>query len=430
MGYPSHMQPPLPQPSASVVRWAFAALLVGAGSLLAPGSPSTGAAWAGPDTPGAVPAVAPAPKPTTADPKAAKPAKDPDELALAFAESVDASLVKAVASVKESSVTVWSLRNPKVPAGQPALPPRREGGGSGVFTSWKGKGPYIITNEHVIRGSDKLEIVMFDGTTWEVKLKDHVVQYDIALLEFAKEKPKSYRPAKFGKSQSLVEGQWVIATGNPFFLGADGCCVATLGVVSGTERNLQGDFKYTNAIQHDAEVNPGNSGGPLWNLAGELVGINGMISTRPDGGSIGPSNTGASFSIPIHMVLGYYDALLSDKVSAVAGEIGLDVVTKTDPVGKPVGLLLRDFLPGSPVNRRTDPKAGAPVKGDILVQISLGGSVSAKSYDLFSPTDLQNAVALYPPGTKVRLVYLRGKDKKSWSGELAGGPAKPGGPAK
>ncbi len=423
MEYPSPMRTSfLPSP-ASVLRWAVAGLLFTAGAGLAPGSLGVHA-WAGSDPAVPVPAAAPAAKPTTADPKAAKDPKDPDALALAFAESVDDALVKAVASVRESSVTVWSLRQPKAQAGQPAPPPRRESGGSGVVTSWKGKGPFIVTNEHVIRGADKLEIVMHDGTTWEVKLKDHVVQYDIALLEFAKDKPKTYRAAKFGRSQALVEGQWVIATGNPFFLGADGCCVATLGVVSGTERNLQGDFKYTNAIQHDAEVNPGNSGGPLWNLQGELVGINGMISTRPDGGSIGPSNTGASFSIPIHMILGYFDALLSDKVSAAAGEIGLDVVTKTDPVGKPIGLLLRDFLPGSPVNRKADPKAGAPAKGDILVQISLGGAVSAKSYDLFSPTDLQNAVALYPPGTKVKLVFLRGKDKKSWSGELAGGASK------
>ena len=423
MGYPLPMRTFATAPRSSLPG-TLAGLLVAAGAFLVPGGPRSGLATAGPDTPGAVPAVAPTAKPTTAEPKAGKDAKDPDAMAVAFAESVDESLVKAVASVRESSVTVWNLKQPKGKPGEPPPAPRRESGGSGVLTSWKGKGPFIVTNEHVVKGADKLEIVLFDGTTWEVRLKDHVVQYDIALLEFAKEKPKTYKAAKFGKSQALVEGQWVIATGNPFFLGADGCCVATLGVISGTERNLQGDFKYTNAIQHDAEVNPGNSGGPLWNLQGELIGINGMISTRPDGGSIGPSNTGASFSIPIHMILGYYDALLSDKVAAAAGEIGLDVVTKTDGVGKPVGLLLRDFLPGSPVNRKADPKAGAPVKGDILVSISLGNSVSSKSYDLFSPTDLQNAVALYPPGTKVKLVFLRGKDKKSWSGELGGGVRK------
>ena len=112
----------------------------------------------------------------------------------------------------------------------------------------------------------------------------------------------------------------------------------------------------------------------------------------------------------------------------MAGEIGLDVVTKTDLVGKPVGLLLRDFLPGSPVNRRIDPKAGAPVKGDILVQISLGGSVSAKSYDLFSPTDLQNAVALYPPGTKVRLRLPAREGQEVVVRRARGRPGQAGGP--
>ena len=161
-----------------------------------------------------------------------------------------------------------------------------------------------MTNEHVIRGAEELQVITSDGVTYAAKMKDHVPQYDIALLDFPspKSKPKRERSAKIGKSATLIEGQWVIATGNPFFLAADGRCVATLGVVSGLGRSLKGDFTYASAIQHDAEVNPGNSGGPLWNLAGELVGINGMIRSRGDGASASPCNTGASFSIPIDQI--------------------------------------------------------------------------------------------------------------------------------
>src|SRR6185369_5492152 len=101
-------------------------------------------------------------------------------------------------------------------------------------------------------------------------------------------------------SADLEEGQWCIATGNPFGLGMDGRPVVTLGVVSGKDRVLGGQLLYGRAIQHDAAVNHGNSGGALWSVKGEYLGINGMIASHSVGLATGQqaASVGASFSIP------------------------------------------------------------------------------------------------------------------------------------
>jgi S1-C subfamily serine protease len=373
-------------------------------------------AVAAPDGVPGGPAVKPATAPTAATPApgAKKPEVDPLVAAYAAVDAVDAALQKAVESVRPCSVTIWNEK--KRPGGDERSPEFVRGsGGSGVFISWKGKGPFLMSNEHVVRGADRLEAVTLDGSTYEVRLKDHVKDYDIALLEFVKDAPKSPRVAKFGKSEALKEGQWVFATGNPFFLGGDGTCVATLGVISGLDRTLRGDFTYANAIQHDTEVNPGNSGGPLWNLDGEFLGINGMISTGRQGGALGFANTGISFSIPIHLIAGYLDALLSDKAAA-AGSLGLDLADEKDKSGKPVGAKIRAIRGDSAVLRKSGPKGAVPAVGDVITRIWLGPT--AKSYDIFAPSDLTNAVAFFPAGTKARVRFQRGGRDLQWEGEL------------
>jgi S1-C subfamily serine protease len=348
---------------------------------------------------------------------APRPAPTPEEsAAVAFAARVDDALVKSVASVQESTVAIWNLK-PARPGG--ALVPLS--GGSGVLVTWRGKGPYVVTNEHVIRGADELHVVTHDGATYRAFMKDHVAQYDIALLEFTKAKPKNAKSARIGKSATLTEGQWVIATGNPFFLAADGKCVATLGVVSGLERSLRGDFTYANAIQHDAEVNPGNSGGPLWNLSGELVGINGMIRSRGDGASASPCNTGASFSIPIDLIVKYFDDLLNEKVSAQAGWLGLEFDDEVDPAGKPMGARVRRVDPQSPAKRKgNDPKEPGLAEKDVVTKVVLGPALSGKSIDVFGSADIVNALAFHGAGTKVSIHFVRAGKRHTWKGELSG----------
>jgi S1-C subfamily serine protease len=201
--------------------------------------------------------------------------------------------------------------------------------------------------------------------------------------------------------------------------------VATFGVISGLDRTLRGEFTYANAIQHDAEVNPGNSGGPLWNLAGELIGINGMISSRGGGASVGASNTGASFAIPVHLIQRSYDELLSDNVAATAGYLGVDVEDAKDAGGRPIGVRVREVRGDSPV-KRADAKTNPPEKGDVVTQLSMGTSVTMKAFPVYSASDFTNALALYPAGARVRIAYTRGTKKMAWTGELGGGPSADG----
>jgi len=274
-----------------------------------------------------------------------------------------------------------------------------------------------------VREADALEVVAFGGEVFPAALRDHVPAYDIAILELPKAKPAKWAPARFGKSEALVEGQWVIATGNPFFLGADGRPVATLGVISGLERTIRSEFTYAGAIQHDAEVNRGNSGGPLWNLDGELIGINGMISSRSDGSSLAPSNTGASFAIPVHLILAYFDDLLSDKKTVTAGWLGLEVEDARDANGKPIGARVRVVRPESPARKKTnDTKSGGLEVGDVVARLVLGGGVTPKSVDVFCATDFINALAGFRAGERVKIGYDRATKRQYWTGELSAAP--------
>ena len=157
-----------------------------------------------------------------------------------------------------------------------------------------------------------------------------------------------------------------------------------------------------------------------------------MISDRAsaDGpenrSSLGPSNTGASFSIPIHLIAKYFDDLVSDRISAAAGDLGLDVEDAKDAAGKPIGVRIRDVKQYCPARKSPkDLKAVSLEKGDIITRLVLGSAVTPKTLDVFTATDLVNALAPYRAGEKVKVTFTRG-DKKGllWSGELAGGAPK------
>jgi S1-C subfamily serine protease len=336
-----------------------------------------------------------------------RPGPDPRADAAALAAQVEDSLVKAIASVKASSVSVSQAR-------------RREGrivpvgAGSGVVIL-QGSKPYVLTNEHVVDGADELQVRTSDGRTHRVRHVDSVPQYDIALLAFL-DAPKGLKGARIGKSEALAPGQWVIATGNPFFLASDGTPVATLGVVSGLNRTIPGEFNYPNAIQHDAEVNPGNSGGPLWNLDGELVGINGKIATRHVSKATPAANTGASFSIPIHLVTVYLKSLVDERVKAAAAYAGIALESAVDPQGNPIGAKVTKVAADCPCRARNanDPSDAGLRVDDVLVTVRHGG----RDHTVLTATDYENVIATVPAGSKITLSYLRDRKRGSWTGEL------------
>jgi serine protease Do len=221
--------------------------------------------------------------------------------------------------------------------------------GSGFIISEDG---YILTNHHVVRGADKIEVRLSDRRLFEAEVIGSDKGSDVALIKIdAKDLPT----VKIGKSSKLEVGEWVLAIGSPF--GFDH--TVTAGIVSAKGRNLPSE-NYVPFIQTDVAINPGNSGGPLFNTDGEVVGVNSQIYSRSGG------FMGLSFAIPIelamnvveqlretgHVARGYLGVLIQDVDGDLAESFGLD---------HPHGALVSQVLPDTPAE-----KAGLQ-PGDIIV---------------------------------------------------------------
>jgi serine protease Do len=160
----------------------------------------------------------------------------------------------------------------------PGQPPRQRRGsalGSGFIISQDG---YIVTNNHVIESADEIQIELFDGGELEARLIGRDPRTDIALLKVESDRPLPF--VAFGNSDAARVGDWVLAIGNPLGQGFS----VSAGIISARNRTLQGS--YDDFIQTDAAINRGNSGGPLFNMGGEVIGVNTAILS-PTGGSIG-----------------------------------------------------------------------------------------------------------------------------------------------
>ncbi len=207
--------------------------------------------------------------------------------------------------------------------GQPGQPPRRgaQSLGSGFIVDASG---IVVTNNHVIDGADEINVILQDNTSIRARLLGTDPRTDIAVLKIETDKPIQAVP--FGDSDVLNVGDWVVAIGNPFGLGGS----VTAGIVSARGRNI-GQGNYDDFIQTDAAINRGNSGGPLFNLAGEVVGINTAIYS-PSGGSIG-----IGFSIPANLARNIVNQLKeTGKVSR--GWLGVNIQQVTDEIAESLGL--------------------------------------------------------------------------------------------
>jgi S1-C subfamily serine protease len=349
---------------------------------------------------------------------------DPYDAALARARGVEDLLVATVDAVCQSSVSVLNEQIPRGETGKPTSnEPRLAGVGSGVMVARAGK-TWILTNQHVVEKADRIEVITRDGAKRVAKHLESVEKFDIALLAFedAKTPPMKTVPVVGKKSAELEEGQWCIATGNPFFLAMDGAPVVTLGVVSGLNRVLGGSFTYGRAIQHDAAVNPGNSGGPLWNLKGEFVGINGMIQSIPLVSGQTASNQGASYSIPVEEIDAFLDKLIDPKKSAQAGYLGVLVETDTDKTGKPIGARVTSVDMAGPVGASSSP-ASLRVN-DVIQKITVSGPNGDSYYAVKTESELINAMALCSVGAKVTVSYLRNGTAGHWSCALGAQPGR------
>jgi serine protease Do len=258
--------------------------------------------------------------------------------------------------------------------------------GSGFFISADG---YLVTNNHVVDNSNDFMVVTADGTEYHAKLIGKDARTDLALLKVSSDKPLPY--VKFSADPIRV-GQWIVAVGNPFGLGG----TVTAGIVSATGREI-GSGAYDNFIQIDAPVNRGNSGGPTFNLKGEVIGINTSIYS-PSGGSVG-----IAFDIPAstaeHVI-----ASLKDHGSVVRAWLGVEIQPITSEIAGGLHLdKAQGALVAQPQDNSPALKAGIQ-SGDAILAVD--------GKDVKDARDLAERVADYAPGTTVTLSVWRDGQKK------------------
>ena len=262
----------------------------------------------------------------------------------------------------------------------PGHSPPMKGIGSGFIVSPDG---YVLTNAHVVSDASEVTVKLTDRREFVAKVIGVDKRSDVALIKIA---ATGLPTVHFGDSSRLKPGQWVVAIGSPF--GFENS--VTAGVVSATARPL--DENYVPFIQTDAAVNPGNSGGPLFNVDGQVIGINAQIYSRTGG------YMGMSFAIPIDLALNVKNQLLANgKVSR--SRIGVAVqevnqkLAQTFGLGTPHGALISAVDPKGPSER-----AGLK-PGDVIT------SVNGHTIDL--SFDLPTIIADIPPGTEARIGIWR-----------------------
>lgn len=260
---------------------------------------------------------------------------------------------------------------------------QRQSLGSGVIISEDG---YILTNNHVIKDANIIKVKLYGSKDeYDAKVVGKDPKIDIALLKIDAKKPLPYVP--LGDSDAIEVGDWVIAIGNPFGLSH----TVTKGIVSAKGRVI-GSGPYDDFIQTDAPINFGNSGGPLFNLKGEIIGINTAIIS---GGQ------GIGFAVPINMVKVILPQLKEGRI--VRAWLGVRFRPVTKEIMESFGLentdgaLIEEVVKNSPAEKH------GLQEGDIIIEID-----GKKIEDAFQ---LPRILATYQPEQKIELVYIRDKKK-------------------
>lgn len=267
----------------------------------------------------------------------------------------------------------------------------REASGSGVIITGEG---YIVTNNHVVENATKIQVVLNDKRTFEGKLIGTDPTTDLALIKIEE---KGLPFVKYGNSDVVRVGEWVLAVGNPFNLTS----TVTAGIISAKTRSInilrdKDNLAIESFLQTDAVVNPGNSGGALVNLKGELIGINTAIAS-PTG-----AYAGYSFAVPVSLVKKVIDDLINYG-QVQRGLLGIVIQDMTTELAKEKAV---EFVQGVYINGVNQGSAAdqAGIKiGDIVTEIN-GITISSTS-------QLQEVVARYRPGDKLNISYIR-KEKE------------------
>ncbi|HYW63108.1 MAG TPA: Do family serine endopeptidase [Bradyrhizobium sp.] len=255
--------------------------------------------------------------------------------------------------------------------------------GSGFIVDTSG---IVVTNNHVIADADEINVIMNDGTKIKATLVGVDKKTDLAVLKFTPP-PKPLVAVKFGDSDKLRLGEWVIAIGNPFSLGG----TVTAGIVSARNRDINSG-PYDSYIQTDAAINRGNSGGPLFNLDGEVIGVNTLIIS-PSGGSIG-----IGFAVPSKTVVGVVDSLRQFG-ELRRGWLGVRIQQVTDEIAESLGIKPARGALVAGVEEKGPAKPAGIEPGDVVIKFD--------GKDIKEPKDLSRVVADTAVGKAVDVVVIR-----------------------
>ena len=262
---------------------------------------------------------------------------------------------------------------------------RAESSGSGFVISEDG---YIVTNNHVVEGAEKIIVLFDDGKELTAEIVGLDPKTDLALLKVSGD--KTLPAAPLGNSDELRVGDWVMAIGNPFGLDHS----VTVGILSARGRNINAG-PYDDFLQTDASINPGNSGGPLIDMSGRVIGINTAINA---------AGQGIGFAIPINMVKELLPQLRVSG-SVTRGWLGVQIQRVTPALAESFGL---DNAEGALISQVFEDSPAEKAKlerGDVIIEFN---GTKIDNYD-----DLPRRVASTPPGTKADVVVVRkGKRKK------------------
>ena len=275
--------------------------------------------------------------------------------------------------------------------------------GSGVIVSADDKGSYVLTNDHVVSGSNDIQLSFADGRVMPAKVVGTDPETDLAVLRV---EGKGLTPITFGQSERAQVGDVVLAIGDPFGVGQ----TVTMGIVSGLARNRLGVNRYENFIQTDAAINPGNSGGALVDANGNLLGINSVIYSRT-GGSLG-----IGFAIPVSMAKDVMEQIIAEG-SVTRGFIGIAPQDITPELAESLklkearGALVAQVTRGSPAD-----KGGIKV-GDVITRID--------SKSILDSVAAMAVIAALKPGATAKFTVTRNQQDQEFMVAIAKRPRPP-----
>ncbi len=279
---------------------------------------------------------------------------------------------------------------PGVPRGEGPNGQRRAvGQGSGFVFSAGASGSsdktYILTNNHVVEGAEKIRVKFQDGNEFDADITGTDPKSDVAVIEI---KTTGLPSLAWGDASKLEVGEWVVAMGNPFGLSH----TLTVGVVSAKGRTSLGISDYEDFIQTDAAINPGNSGGPLVNLEGEVVGVNTAIFSRSGG------YMGVGFAIPSNLARSIAEQLI-DTGEVTRGYLGIIIQPLTSELAESFGLEQSQGILVAQVSENAPAQKAGLKQGDVIV--------SYQGKPVTNVGDFRNRVSLTPPGTRETLSIVR-----------------------